>query len=445
MPISGIWYNPSAGDNPTLKRVAFINPRGHQTRDPEFAQILGELIDKKSFRQAYTGFGLSLLILASLTPAEWELEIIDERDEDIDFDRSYGLVAVTANTQQAARAYEIGREFGKRGVPAILGGIHATVLPEEAKQHFRSVAVGEAEGIWPAVLADLKEGGLKPFYRSSGPVDLSLMPAPRYELLHGERHNLVWIQATRGCPRDCSFCVASSIFGKKVRFRPIDQVVRDIAGIKALWKHPNISFADDNLVINRKYSLNLMRELRGLDIRYFLQSDISLAEDDELLRLLKESGCSMIFIGFETVLDESLKRIDRKGFKHRYLQRYSSLIQKVQSMGIGVYGAFMIGFDEDTPESIKRLEDFICGNHLYASQITILTPYPGSRVRKSLAVENRLLDLDWSHYNCTEVTFMPKNFTASELQWAYNRLHQTVYSPEQIEKTTRYFIEKFKE
>jgi len=351
---------------------------------------------------------------------------------------------VTANTQQAERAYEIGREFGRRGVPAILGGIHATVLPEEAGRFFQSVAVGEAESIWPGILQDLCNGGLKPLYRSPGPADLSAVPAPRYDLVQADRYNLAWVQATRGCPHDCSFCVASSVFGKKVRYRPIDQVVRDIQTIKTLWKHPNISFADDNLIVNRKYALDLFRELRGLDIRYFLQTDISMAEDDELLGLLKDSGCSMVFIGFETVLDETLKQIDRHSFKHRYVHRYSSLIQKIQSTGIGVFGAFIVGFDQETPESIERLGEFICENRLYASQITILTPYPGCRVRTVLAAENRLLDLDWSHYNCTEVTFVPRNFTPAELQGAYNRLHQRVYAPEELEKTARYFIERFK-
>ena len=427
-----------------LKRLALINPMGSQTTDPEFARILRELIDTKSFRPAYTGFGLALLELASLTSDDWELEIIDENYQDIDFDRPYTLAAVTANTQQASRAYEIGAKFGLRGVPAILGGIHPTVLPEEAKQHFHSVVVGEAEAIWPILLEDSSRDRLRPFYRGISLTDLAAVPSPRYELLKTERYNLVWLQATRGCPRNCNFCVASSIFGKKVRFRPIDHVMRDVAAIKSLWKHPNLSFADDNLVVNRRYTLDLLTELRGFQVRYFLQADISLAEDDELLRSLKDSGCSMVFIGFETVTDQSLRAIDEHGFKHRYLNRYSSLIQKIQSMGIGVYGAFMIGFDEDTPESIKRLSDFICSNHLYASQLTILTPYPGSRLRQDMALQDRLLDLDWSHYNCTEVTFRPKNFSPPELQSAYNRLHEEVYAQEQLQKTARYFIEKFK-
>ncbi|MBN1834669.1 MAG: radical SAM protein [Spirochaetales bacterium] len=379
-----------------------------------------------------------------MTPSEWDVELIDEEHDTVDFDGEYALVAVTANTQQAERAYEIGRQFARRGVTAVLGGIHATVLPEEAGRHFRSVAVGEGENTWPEILRDVRSGGLRPVYRSQGPVDLATVPAARYDLLHPERYNLAWVQATRGCPHDCSFCVASSVFGRKVRYRPIDHVLQDVESIKRVWKHPNVSFADDNLIINRKYSLDLFRELKGLDVRYFLQTDISVAEDDELLRMLKDGGCSMVFIGFETILDPALRQIDRHGFKHRYVHRYPSLIQKIQSMGIGVFGAFIVGFDEETPESIKRLGDFICDNRLYASQITILTPYPGCRVRSDLEAQDRLLDLDWSHYNCTEVTFVPQNFAPSELQQAYNRLHEKVYSAEELQKTARYFIERFK-
>ena len=379
-----------------------------------------------------------------MTPEDWEVEVVDENFQAIDFDRPYTLAAVTANTQQASRAYQIGSEFARRGVPAVLGGIHATVLPNEAMRHFQSVVVGEAEGIWPVILDDIGENRLTPLYRSDIPADLSSIGTPRYDLLDRERYNLVWVQATRGCPHECSFCVASRIFGKKVRFRPIDRVVRDIVCIQGLWKHPQISFADDNLAAHRRYSLELFRELKGLGIRYFLQGDISIAEDDKMLGLLKDSGCSMLFIGFESISEASLKTIDTRGFKQRYVGRYSELIRRIQSTGIGVYGAFMVGFDEDTPESVKRTGDFICSNHLYASQITILTPYPGSRIRESLALEKRLLDLDWSHYNCTEVTFSPRNFTPTQLQEAYNRLHQQVYSVDQMVKNARHFIEIFK-
>ncbi|MBN1838165.1 MAG: hypothetical protein JW820_20070 [Spirochaetales bacterium] len=246
------------------------------------------------------------------------------------------------------------------------------------------------------------------------------MAAARYDFVQADRYNLAWVQATRGCPHDCSFCVASSVFGRKVRYRPVDHVSRDIEIIKGLWNYPNGSFLAGNLITSRRYSLNLFRELRGLDIRYFIQTDISVGEDDEL------------------------QQIDRQGFKHRYFRKYASLIQKIQSLGIGVFGAFIVGFDQETPESIARLGEFICINRLYASQITILTPYPGCRVRAALEAEDRLLDLDWSHYNCTEVTFVPRNFTPSELQGAYNRLHERVYAREELEKTARYFIERFK-
>lgn len=426
------------------RRIAFINPKGQQTRDPEFARILGTLINSKSYRQAYSGFGLSLLILAALTPEDWEQELIDENYQEIDFDRPYGLVAVTANTQQATRAYRIGEEFGRRGVPAVLGGIHATVLPEEAKDHFRSVAAGEAEDIWPRVLKDWGKNDLRPFYRPEAAVDLSAVPPPRYDLLDRERYSTIWVQATRGCPHDCSFCVASKIFGKSYQVRPIDRVIRDIETVKELWKSPNISFADDNLFVKRQYARDLIHELRGLNIRYFVQSDISIAEDDELLKALRDSNCGMIFIGFESVTASALKGINKDRSKYRYLNRYSGLIQKIQTMGIGVYGAFIIGFDQDTPETIERLGDFIASNHLYASQITILTPYPGSRVREELAAEGRLLAKDWSHYNCTEVTFLPRRLSPEQLQRAYNRLHQRVYGPEQLKRSSRYFIDIFK-
>ena len=226
--------------------------------DPEFNEFWRTSVTPNLIRNTYSGFGLSILILAALTPREYEIEIIDENLHRIDFDRNYDLVAVTCCTQQATRAYQVSEIFRRKKVKTVLGGIHPTVCSGEASENADAIVVGESEDLWPTLLRDLEAGELKRVYKQTGLVDLKKAPLPRYDLIKYLNYKMYWIQTTRGCPHDCNFCVASNIFGRKFRLKSVEQVVEEIKLIKSVSLNPRISFADDNMFVNKNYSKSLL-------------------------------------------------------------------------------------------------------------------------------------------------------------------------------------------
>ncbi len=273
-------------------KIALVSPKSPPlSRNAEFQDFLKQSPEMEFYRQYWSGLGSGLLVIGALTPDDVELELIDEGIEEIDFSRGYDLVAITAVTQQASRAYEIARRFREKNIKVILGGIHATVLPDEAKLYADCVVVGEAENLWPKLLDDFRHNRLSPVYASQQEVDLKESPIPRYELLGGKPCKIVWVQATRGCPHDCSFCCASRVYGSKYRRKSIDQVINEIKKIRQIKKHALIGFADDNLLCDKDYSCQLLEKVVDLKIKWIGQSDISVADDNSLLKLVKKSGC----------------------------------------------------------------------------------------------------------------------------------------------------------
>lgn len=426
-------------------KIALISPKGLLAKDKQLAGFWEKSLEEYGFRRSLTGFSSGLLVVATLTPRSCKLEFIDENFDKVDFSKDYNLVAITCMTQQATRAYEIADRFRRKSVKVVIGGIHASVAPDEAKAHADSVVIGEAEGVWGDVLKDLKKSGLKPFYKSVRPVDMTRVPLPRYDLVNSNHYKIVWIQTTRGCPIDCEFCSASKIFGLQLRHKTINQVIKEIELVRRIWTCPQISFADDNMLMDRKYARELAEALAPLNIRWFAQSDISVAEDEDFLALLHKSGCSILFIGFESVNKESMRSTDKYGFKHRRVESYKESVNKIQRNGIGVMGAFMVGFDGDDSSIFKKTADFIVDNCLYAAQITVLTPLPGTRLRERLAGEGRLLPRSWDSYTFLDVNFMPRKMSPEELQGGLFDIYKRVYSKDAAIKRSKFFKKVFKE
>jgi radical SAM superfamily enzyme YgiQ (UPF0313 family) len=421
-------------------KLALISPKDTTfTANPEFASIFSNSVNLSRWKNVFTGFSPGLLVVAGLTPASWDIDLIDENIEDLDFTKNYDLIGVTAFTQQADRAYEIAREFKTRNITTVIGGIHASVLPDEAKKHFDTVVVGEAEPLWSTVLEDFSRNCLKPFYRSNEQVDLSVSPFPRYDLLAENDYETLWIQTTRGCPHDCEFCAATNIFGKKFRHKSIKQILDEINFVKKNFKHVRIAFADDNLFADRPFARRLLAELTPQNIRYHAQSDISIADDEQLLDLIAKSGCAFLLIGFESVIEESLKGIDRADWKFTHAKNYSAAIRKIQSRGIGVQGAFIVGLDNDTKEVFTKLTDFAVENNLFETQVTICTPLPGTRLRSRLEQEGRLLPTPWSRHNFTQVNFLPKNMTTQELEEGFLNIYKSIDSRNGYYRKMEYF------
>ena len=425
-------------------RLALISPRGSFLgRNQEFRKFLTESPELEFYRQYWSGLGSGLLVIAALTPRDIDLDLIDENIQRTDYDKRYNLVAITAMTHQATRAYEIARQFRERGVPVVIGGIHATVLPNEAQRYADSVVVGEAESVWERVLNDFQGGRLAPVYRSEHQADLKRAPVPRFEILAGKPYKIVWIQTSRGCPHDCGFCCASRVYGKKYRHKSVKQVMLEIEAVRKVSPRAFIGFADDNLLCEREYSESLLDALMGEQIKWIGQSDISIARDPGLLRSIRKSGCVALLTGFESIDEGNLRGLDPSNWKMNRLKDYSESIRAIQSNGIGLIGTFIVGFDNDDARVFDALADFIIGNHLAGAQISALTPFPNTRVAERLAQEGRILDTPWENYTLYDVNIRPKRMSPQELEEGILRTFKRVYAPQVAHEKAAYFRDIF--
>lgn len=423
-------------------KIALISPKGSfLSNNRDFKKFWKKNRGVVAHRHYWSGFGSGLLIIAALLPKNIDVKLIDENFDPINYNEDFDLVAVaTPTTQQANQAYKIADGFRKRGIKVLIGGIHATVLPEEAKQHADSVVVGEVEPVWKEFMEDFLSGNIKPFYRSSGSFDLRKSPRPRYELLTSKNYKMVWIQSSRGCPFDCEFCVASKIYGVKFRHKDISQVIGEIAAVRKIWKNSvKIGFSDDNLFVDRKYALELVKAMASLGIRWFAQCDISIGKEKDFLSLLRKSGCELLFIGIESAHKGSLYEINKNRIKARFFDKYKEYIKNIQSHGIGVMGAFVVGLDGDDLSIFDKTSDFIIDNKMYASQITILTPLPGTRLRERLEKENRVLSGRWDNYTFGDVNFMPRKMTPVQLQKGLVKVYSRIYARQVREEVGKYF------
>jgi radical SAM superfamily enzyme YgiQ (UPF0313 family) len=423
-------------------RIALISPRVNFTTNikdlEEFWYSSNEAVP---YRKLWSGVSSALLIVAALTPSSYDVQFIDENEEEIDYSEEYDLVGISAMTQQIMRAYEIADNFRKRNVTVVMGGIHPTLLPEEAIQHSDSVAIGEAEYIWDKILIDIKNGQLKQYYKSDKVVNLNDSPTPRYDLLKKYNYHQICLQTSRGCPHDCDYCSASKIYGQRYRTKSVDRVISEIKIIKNIIGDPIYFISDDNLFVDENRSVQLLEEITLLNIRWHGQCDISIGKNDNLLKLIRKSGCSFLFIGLESITMEGLINIDREGWKYKQLRNYKSYIQNIQQNGIGVMGAFMIGLDSDDISVFDKIYLFIKENDLYAASVTIITPVPGTRLRERLKKERRLLETSWENYTGYNINFRPQKMTIREMEVGIVQLYQKIYQKDLFYKKMKYFKE----
>ncbi|PIP68074.1 MAG: B12-binding domain-containing radical SAM protein [Candidatus Omnitrophica bacterium CG_4_9_14_0_2_um_filter_42_8] len=426
-------------------KIALISPKGSfLSRNPSFKKFWDKSRELFTYKDYWTGFSSGLLIVAALTPDYFKIEVIDENIESIDFNKDYDLVAISAMTQQANRAYKISDEFRNKGISVVMGGIHPTLMHKEAINHADTVIIGEAENTWKDFIQDFKKGKARQVYSKNKPADLRKSPIPRYELISKYDYKIIWVQTTRGCPHDCEFCAASVIFGSKYRNRKITHVIKEIGRVKNIWGNIHIGFSDDNMFVNKKFSYELLKELKNLNIRWVTQSDISIANDDKLLKLLKDSGCMFLFVGLESLDYDNLAGINARGWKSRQLRLYEDSIARIQSHGIGVMGAFIVGFDGDNKSVFDKIADFTIKNHLYGLQVTIMTPLPGTRLRNRLEKEGRLLSNEWDNYTFFDVNYVPKKITRDELQKGLLSVYSRVYNRDVHLEKARYFKEIYR-
>ena len=353
---------------------------------------------------------LALYILEGLTPPEHEVKIIEEETGYIDLEQECNLVGISCMTANAPRAYELCKEFKKRGKTVILGGVHPSILPDEALQHADCVVVGEAEGVWETLLTDYQANRLKRIYHNPIPDLGKYVPKDFSKVIGKSRFNIIPIMTTRGCPYNCDFCCVTNLFGKKIRHVPVENVVRDIQESNS----KTFIFLDDNIIGNPQYAKKLFQAIKPLKIKWVGQSSVSLlVGDDELLRLAAESGCKSLFLGIESVSEERLKSM-RKVIKETEL--LESSLKKIKKMGILIHASMVFGFDNDTKEVFDETVRFLKRNRVSTVSFNVLTPYPGTKVYENLKNENRLTTTDWRYYDHNTVVFKPRNMTPYELQ-----------------------------
>lgn len=362
---------------------------------------------------------LSSLYVAAAMPYYVQTQIIDEEVEALDFEMDADLVGISFMTYNAPRAYFIADKFRARGIPVIFGGYHPSFLPEESIQHADAICIGEAENNLPRMMEDFCSGQLQQFYRSA-PVNLTGLAHPRRDLIHSQDYAPVdFLQATRGCNYQCSYCSVSAFNAHSLRTRPVEEV---IAELKTLGK--SVLFMDDNLTGDRAYAFELFQAMLPLNKTWYTQTGLGLAFDDKLLDLAMRSGCKALFIGFETLSDAGLRSFNKRANMGK---DFAGAISKLHSKGIAVCAAFMFGGDEDTPDVFERTLKFMLDSNVDTLQATRLTPFPGTPLFADLENQGRIFDKDWSHYDFNHVVFEPRQMSREALDkgvsWVLRQFH----------------------
>ncbi len=436
-----------------LRRICLVSPRRHIWAKNE--KITAVLKDAHEYLKAYFSPPLALLTLAGMTPPNVEIVLAQDDFDEVDCHASFDLVGISVMIQNVDRAYEIADAFRSRGIYVVLGGIHPTVLPEEASLHADTVIVGEAEELWPRFLNDFESGEPRSIYRHppGHRVDLTRSPLPRYDLLNARNsmkdpryyYNFAPIQASRGCPHACDFCLVSDIYGKKNRRKSIEQIRSEILAVKQHLPNRLIGFVDDNLFLDRRFTRELLQTLEELKVRWVTQTDIAVGEDPELLRQMYRAGCLFLLIGFESSNPDNLSGIDPNRWKMRQLANYERYLHNIQESGIIVLGSFIVGLDHDDAGVFARTVDFVDRNCI-TSNIFIATPLPGSRFYERLKQEGRLLYPEpfWDRCTFYDVLFRLKGMTREEAEVGFIWAYQQTCSTKAFQKRADYIKEIYR-
>ena len=375
---------------------------------------------------------LTMPLLAAWTPEHWEVSHTDEIVQRVDFDKRVDVVGITANTPAAPHAYGLAREFRRRGVTVVIGGPHATLMPEEVAQHADATVVGEGELVWPRLLADFERGELKRIYRSSALPDLRQMPAPRWDLIRGRAYGRGVTIATRGCPFACDYCSIPQMYRRRMRYRPVGEVAEEVRRMPGralvLW--------DDNLGADRGYAKELFKAIGPMKRWWTSQCTADVAFDDEFMTLAAGSGCKALFLGLETISQASL---DGANKGHNRAAEYREVIRRFHAHGIAVQAGVVFGFDHEDRRIFRTTVEFYRSAGLDSATVSVLVPFPNTPLFKRLEGEGRILTRDWSRYNGKkDVVFQPALMSPEELlmgmEWAARQFYSI---PSIVERMAR--------
>jgi len=364
---------------------------------------------------------LTLPYIAGITPPDVDVSIIDENVDEINFDKQVDLVGISVMTMAAPRAYKIAESYKKHGITVVLGGVHPTMLPEEASLHADAIVIGEAEDVWQELLLDFQRGNMKKIYKRNELCKLDGLTHPRRDLLNKNAYfttNVV--QTTRGCPNNCDFCSIARFFGGKYRNRPIDDVIKEIETLDGKY----LAFVDADISGNRLYAKKLFESLIPYKKIWASDAGIRIAKDDELLNLAAKSGCKCLYVGFESLSPASLQEV---GKLQNTSQQYKEAIDRIHQHGIMVSGGFMFGFDNDDESIFERTVEFAVESKMDFADFNVLCPYPGTRLYDKFQKEGRIIETDWGKYHGHHVIFQPKQMSTETLKngciWAWKQFH----------------------
>jgi radical SAM superfamily enzyme YgiQ (UPF0313 family) len=397
---------------------------------------------------------LSLPTIAAYTPEHWEVGLVDEAVQDIDFDYPCDMVGLSIMTCYAPRAYEIAAEFRKRGRTIVMGGVHPTYCPEEALQYADAIVCGEAEDLWPQLARDFEAGVMQRVYKMTSFPALERYKSPRVELLSPDAYMTRQCSfTTRGCHFDCEFCSVSPFNGKTTRRRPVEEVVNELQRVQRwirselverlrdepLWDAfvtalrirvgiedgSIVAFVDDLHNSNRAYCRELWTALKPLKIKWGCQSTLFLADDEEMVKLAAESGCVSVFVGMESLDEDSL---DETNKPFNRVHKFSQEIKMFHDYGIMVNPGIVFGFDNDDESVFERAVDFLTKNKVELAYFNVLTPLPGTALYDRYNNAGRIFDRDWSKYDGKHVVFQPSRMTPEQLQEGFYWANHQFYS-----------------
>ncbi|MFH0964148.1 MAG: radical SAM protein [Planctomycetota bacterium] len=374
---------------------------------------------------------LGLGIVAALTPAEWEIEILDENFTPFSFQEA-DLVGLTGYTPSINRAYQIAQTYRAKGIPTVLGGIHASMRPEEALGFVDAVVIGEAESVWPQVMADVESGRLQKTYVGT-PLDLANAIRPRRDLFD-RRYGWGTIQTARGCPMDCEFCSVTVFNGHRYRQRPVEDVLDELETIP----QKRLFFADDNIIgISKESQERALALFDGMIRRkirkpWLCQASMNFADNEEVVKAAARAGCRMVLIGVEAEDPTALLELNKKLNVQRLRRSYEETFRRINRHGIAILGAFIYGMDSDNVEALRRRVDYVLRSPIDVMQTTWLTPLPGTRLFRKLEAEQRLFytdfPADWDRYDMMELTHRPLAIEPRDVAAAGHEIVHRLYS-----------------
>jgi radical SAM superfamily enzyme YgiQ (UPF0313 family) len=375
-------------------RLGLIAISGIRAHNPELTALgltLPGFVERSRVIASLPSLGL--LTLAGLTSAQVEMRYLEVPDigNVIGVPQEFDVVAISSFSAQIREAYELADRYRSLGTTVILGGLHVSAVPGEALSHADAIVIGEGEPVWPVIMSELLYTGrcLKQIYDArSRRFDFADSPMPRFDLLDIERYNRLTVQTQRGCPFRCEFCAASIRISPEYKVKPVERVIAEIRNIKSLWKRPFIEFADDNTFVNKNHSKQLMRALAKENVRWFTETDVSVADDEDLLGIMRDAGCAEVLIGFESTTFSGVDGIEqRANWKAKRVDTYLEAIRRIQHYGVRVNGCFILGLDGTGSDSFDQIWEFVRESGLYDVQITVQTAFPGTPLHDRLKME----------------------------------------------------------